>query len=360
MGRRLVANITSEYIAAANRLKPSKAKKSVVAYVESYDDIAFWRDVLDEYETDAVRFHIMLPSRTSLCKGKKSAMMNNLGPYMIACVDADYDWLMQGTTPLSRELCTNRYVLHTYVYAIENYQCYAEGLHNACTRATLNDRELINLEAYMEEYSRIIWPLLVWSVWCYRRGRDNEFGIMQFVDTVTYHDANTANPEVTLEYVRRRVNKKINWLHQHFPEGKKTYAPLREELLSRGLKPEVAYLYMQGHGLMDGVVLPLLQPICHRLRRERERDINNLAVHETQRQNELSGYRHSSISIEDALKKNTTHRNSTPYQWLRRDIMSLMDEINGTTKQLTEDTGVGVTDDGLLSNECTETTEGNV
>lgn len=325
MGRRLVCNITSEYIAAANRLKPCKSKARIVAYVESYDDITFWRDVLDEYETDKVCFEIMLPSRTSLGKGKKTAMMNNLGPYMIACVDADYDWLLQGKTSLSGELCKSPYVLHTYVYAIENYQCYAEGLHRACTRATLNDRVVVNLEAYMEEYSKIVWPLFVWSIWVYRKGRDNDFGIMHFMDTITYHDVNIRNPEDTLEYVRRRVNKKINWLYKRFPEGKSTYAPLKDELLSMGLTPESTYLYVQGHNLKEGVVLPLLLPICHQLRRERERDINNLAMHEVQRQNELSSYRNSSLTIEDALKKSMSYRQSVPYGWLRADIQRVVD-----------------------------------
>jgi hypothetical protein len=63
------------------------------------------------------------------------------------------------------------------------------------------------------------------------------------------------------------------------------------------------------------------------LRRERERDINALAMHETQRQNELSGYRNSSLSIDDALKKSMSYRQSQPYQWLRRDIMTLLEEV---------------------------------
>ncbi len=329
MGQRLVSNITSEYIAAANKLRPGKAKARIVAYVESYDDVAFWRDVLDEYETDNLHFEIMLPSRTTLGKGKKTALMNNLGPYMIACVDADYDWLMQGKTPVSRMLCDNRYVLHTYVYAIENYLCYADGLRRACTMATLNDREVLDSKAYMEEYSTIVWPLFVWSVWAYRMGRDSEFGIMHMIDTVTCRDVNIRYPEQTLEYVRRRVNKKINWLYRHFPEGKKTWAPLRDELLRMGLTPETTYLYIQGHGLMDGVVLPLLHPVCSQLRREREREINSLAIHETQRQNELSSYRHSSISIEEALKKSVAYRKSSPYLHLSEDIMRLMAEVGG-------------------------------
>ena len=158
-------------------------------------------------------------------------------------------------------------------------------------------------------------------------GRDNEFGIMHFIDTVTYHDVNIHSPELTLDYVRRRVNKKINWLQQHFPEGRQTYAPLKKELIQMGLTPETTYLYMQGHGLMDGVVLPLLQPICNHLRRERERDINNLAMHETQRQNKLAGYRNSSIPIENALKKSMSYRQSSPYAWLRADIERLLAEV---------------------------------
>ena len=45
---------------------------------------------------------------------------------MIACVDSDYDYLLQGATHTSRYIINNKYVFHTYAYAIENYQCYSE------------------------------------------------------------------------------------------------------------------------------------------------------------------------------------------------------------------------------------------
>ena len=43
MGKRLSDNLSSLYIGAANRLKPKKARRKIVAYVESYDDVSFWR-----------------------------------------------------------------------------------------------------------------------------------------------------------------------------------------------------------------------------------------------------------------------------------------------------------------------------
>ena len=52
MSRRLKDNITSGYFEAANRMAPKKARRRIVAYVESYDDIFFWRTVLSPLEND--------------------------------------------------------------------------------------------------------------------------------------------------------------------------------------------------------------------------------------------------------------------------------------------------------------------
>lgn len=329
--KRLKDNITSSYIQSANRLKPKSARSRIVAYVESYDDIYFWRTVLEEFETDKLYFEVMLPSRTSLSKGKKTALMNHLGKglgeYMIACVDADYDWLMQGRTPISQLLCSNPYVLHTYVYAIENYQCYAPGLHTVCVMSTLNDREIIDVEAFMSEFSSIIWPLFVWSIWAYRYEQYTVFSITDFCETVAIRDINPYHPENSLEYVKRRVNKKVAWLQQHFPQGKKTYAPLRQELLDMGLTPETCYLYMQGHTLFENVVMPVLAPICTLLRKEREKEINSLAGHSVQRQNELSCYQHSQSPVDLMLRKSVGYKESAPYQSLRADIMRLIADV---------------------------------
>lgn len=331
MKKRLQDHLSSGYIESANKLRSKKSKKRIVAYVESYDDVFFWRSILKKFENDEYYFEVMLPSRTSLSRGKKSALMNMLGPglgeYMIACVDADYDWLLQGTTEMSRIVCTNPYVIHTYAYAIENYQCYAPNLHTICVMSTLNDRVMIDLNAFMSEYSSIIWPLFVWNIWCYRYNNYSEFSMSEFCEVVTFRDVNPYHPENTLQAVKNRVNKKIAWLQRRFPEGKKTYAPLRAELLNMGLTPETTYLFMQGHSVFENVVMPLLSPVCTLLRKEREREIVKLAEHEIQRQNELACYQHSQAPVDDMLRKNTGFRTSKPYEWLSEDIKRLMEEV---------------------------------
>ena len=53
MGKRLNDNLTSGYFEAANRLNSKQARRRIVAYVESYDDIFFWRAILSQFETFA-------------------------------------------------------------------------------------------------------------------------------------------------------------------------------------------------------------------------------------------------------------------------------------------------------------------
>ena len=119
MGKRLRDNITSQYIEAANRLNSRKARHRIVAYVESYDDIFFWRSILSRFENKERYFEVMLPSRLEhLERGKKAAIMSLIadgavGKNMIACVDADYDYMQQGATATSKTILESPYIFHT-------------------------------------------------------------------------------------------------------------------------------------------------------------------------------------------------------------------------------------------------------
>ena len=173
MGKRLKDSISSKYIEAANKLRSKTSRRRIVAYVESYDDVFFWRTVLSRFEDDTRYFEVLLPSNHTLERGKKSAMMrileDKVGRDMIACVDADYDYLINGATETSQRMINNPYVFHTFAYSIENLQCYAPSLHNVCVAVTLNDHQLIDVEEFMKQYSIAIFPLFVWSIWHYRR-----------------------------------------------------------------------------------------------------------------------------------------------------------------------------------------------
>ena len=307
---RLSSHLNSAYIAAASRLEGRAARPRVVAYVESYDDIFFWRDALSE-AAPHVQFEVVLPSRLTLGRGKKIALANRLGPHMIACVDADYDFLMQGATPTGEMVCRSPYVVHTFVYAIENLQCHAEVLDRVCVMATLNDRVIFDFRAFLTAFSRIVHPLLVWNVWAYRYGFFTQFSLTDLARTVEVREVQLYHPERMIDDLRRRVNRQIAALQRRFPQARATYKPLRDEMARLGVTPETAYLYMRGHDLVDVVLGPILSAVCEVLRREREREITQLACHAVQQQNELAAYRHAIAPVEEMLRKHTAYH-ATP------------------------------------------------
>ncbi len=331
MAKSLKQNLTSAYLDAAHRLASKKARRRIVAYVESYDDIAFWRTLLSEFENEERYFQVMLPSSTSLAKGKKTVLMNTLntaelGRSLIACVDSDYDFLLQGSTSTSRKINGSPYIFQTYGYAIENFHCFAESLREVCVQATLNDRFVLDFPAYMKRYSQIAYPLFLWNVWFYRQRDTHTFPMYDFNACVRLQEVNVRHPYKALDDVQRTVTAKLKGFHNRFPQEIKKVEQLGKELEPLGLTPDTAYLYIQGHHIMDGVVLRLLTPICTVLRREREQEIKRLAEHSEQYHNELTGYENCQANVSLMLKKNSGYKNLYLYQWLKEDIQQFLDE----------------------------------
>lgn len=324
-------NLSSLYIGAANRLKSKGARRKIIAYVESYDDISFWRTLLGGFEDETRYFEVMLPSRTTLTKGKKSVLMNDLGSRlgqnMIACVDSDYDYLLQGATQTSQYIINNPYVFHTYAYAIDNYQCYAGALHEVCVTATLNDRPVIDFVAFMRLYSQIAYPLFVWSVWFYRKHNLSEFSLLDFCSYVRIEKINVYHPEHSLENMERKVKRKLRDLERRHSKSVGEVEAMKKEFSRLGVEPEETYMFIQGHHIMDCVVMKLLTPVCNLLRRERETEIKELAAHDVQFHNELTSYQHRQSGVELVLRRHTGYKVSPLYKKLEEDVRRFLKKL---------------------------------
>ena len=330
MAHRLKDNINSQYFQAANALKPKQARRRIVAYVESYDDVYFWRTVLSPFENEERYFEVMLPSKQTLVRGKKSVLMNFIegqtGPDMIACVDADYDYLMQGATEQSRWVLESPYVFHTYVYAIENFQCYAPSLHDVCVAVTLNDHRIFDFRDYFQQFSEACFPLFVWSVWAYRTGNHNRFSLSDFNRICDPGGFTVQQPQASLANIRRKVQTRVRELQRQFPDSKEAYLKVKDDLRRLGVTPQTTYLYVQGHHLFDTVVAPILTKVCNLLRQERQSEISRARAHHTQKQNEMSCYENSRQDIKAMLKKNTGYQQCPLFLKLQDDVKRLLDK----------------------------------
>ena len=299
-------------------------KRLVKVYVEGYEDVAFWRCIFDHFRNPYMRFEISVPTRPDLPKGKKilMSMIPASSEEMLLCVDSDFDHLFGDSTEQSRTVNNSRYMFHTYAYATENFLCYAPSLHNVCVKATKNDTRIFDFVAFMEEYSRIIYPVFLWYVYSARMGTESIFTLNDFRCTVRigYLDLK-ANGRSTLEWLRGNVESRLRSLRQKYPHMQpdidKFGIYLRD---SKDVVPEQTYLYMHGHTLMDNVVMVLLNEVCDKLRKLSHARINASSKEGIALRDEVSNYNNSLRSIRDVLLDNENYTSCPLYKRLSLDI----------------------------------------
>lgn len=313
--------LNSNYIKASNALNGKNARRKVIAYVESYDDVFFWRSILSTLETPERYFQVMLPARgRKLERGKKAVLMSafkdSVGPNMIACVDADYDYLKQGSNSMSQEICFNPYVFHTYAYSIENLQCLASSLREVCVMVTLVDSpDILDFEWFLSRFSEIIYPLFVWNVLCARNASYGDFGLNDFIKTIQTGTVVKWHVHDTLRRLESKVERKLKQIEASAStKAKKAYRELLDEMTILSVFPQETYLYIHGHSLFNDIIVPMLTKECDHLINEREQEIRFQSKHATQEENELSCYENSLETITSMLKKNTLYLSSPQVQ----------------------------------------------
>ena len=127
-----------------------------------------------------------------------------------------------------------------------------------------------------------------------------------------------------MEKLRHKVQQKLAFLQRNHPNAKESYLNTKHDLINLGVEPVDTYLYIQGHHLFDKVVVPIMKRLCDQLIREREREINQTAIHDTQRRNELSSYSHSVEDVIPMLRRNVGYLLAKPYLRLNSDVEKLL------------------------------------
>ena len=308
------------------------SKKLVQVFVEGYEDVAFWRGIFDHYESERLTFEINVPPREDLAKGKKVIlqMLPDSSPYKLLCVDSDFDHLFGNSNEQAHTVNNSKYLFHTYAYATENFLCYPPSLHNVCVKATKNDARIFDFEYFMREYSKTIYPLFLWYAYSAFLKTENVFTLLEFKGAVklNYLEVDN-NGRSTLEWLGRQVEK---WLHileerykgHGFARKLKTFEQM---LVNRGLRPEATYMYMQGHTLMDNVVMVMLGAVCEQLKLMSIIRINTSTKTGVALKNEMSNYNNALRNVRDVLLDNEAYKECTLYKRLQADIESYISTL---------------------------------
>ena len=320
-------------------LRVEDNKTLVRVFVEGYEDVAFWRCIFDNFTNPYLRFEISVPTREDLPKGKK-VLINNAdkaNQTLLLCMDSDFDYLLSDDDEQSRLIIEHPYMFHTYAYATENYLCYAPSLHNVCVKATKNDTRIFSFETFLADYSRTIYPLFLWYVYSASKHTENVFPLADFKSSVRLNYLDIPdNGRNTIEWLARQVARREQALEYQYPEIAKDIPRFGEYLRTKGVEPELTYLFMHGHTLMDNVVMIVLHDVCEKLRQMSLAKIVASSKEGIALNNEMSNYKNCLRSIRDVLLDNDNYTSCPLYKRLKADIQRYIDSTIATLGVATE------------------------
>lgn len=311
-----------------------KAVKPILVYVESHEDISFWYGILKDYESSKVKFDIQLPSHESLTKGKHEVLerfKNNVGSYLILCVDSDYDYLLQGRTETSRLINQNDFIFQTYAYSIENLRCFSPSLYHVSVQASHKTHDKIDFEELLRRYSAITFPLFIWSVFLETIGDTTTMDMTAFCSHIRVQETIKIGDDRGENYfqaVTQRVTAQVNHLETVFSQYFEEIESLKGELCSLGVNSENTYLFIQGHTVEDNFVLMFMNPLHLSLKREVENSIRTLARNTQEITQEINHYKNKISEPKEVLKTNTEYKSCFLYQKIKHDIERFMAKLD--------------------------------
>lgn len=282
MSTRLEDSNTSQLIELTRHFRPRVAKRDLLVLVESDDDKPFWNIFFGKVKERYARITITtLKVRVEDSdeekeeKGKDALMkVGGLGPSKVIAVDRDYDTLVPGYHVYSNRIDTDKYVLHTRFYSIENHKLqpgiacrYVEDvMHVPCT---FNFKEA--LELFSQKIADALLLLLVYER---RRVSGNipdpqhpEITIRGLRGIITGVPVKLNTYRNDFESVRQELDRKYGSLYARY---RVEMEAMRIELRDNHGKQEADYWkLLQGHTLFASIA-PIMEGIACQIKRQNE------------------------------------------------------------------------------------------
>lgn len=222
-----------------------------VVLVEGKTDKWFWSRVLDQVIPQQYKIYADVNSPAPQASGKLAlaSFLPFAAPDFIICLDSDFDYLLQAPG------IQQPFVLHTYVYSVENMLCYAPTLTKIVSTKIGRQETGFDFEGFFVQYSETVYAWLLVQV----HARQQQQPASPYFPALEREQL--ARPFEHLNAMRVQIEQEIcQDLSRLHPAP--AFQSLAVQLAQLGLTPQNAYLFIRGHELLNKVTLPLLKAVA--------------------------------------------------------------------------------------------------
>lgn len=309
MATDLRAANSSQLIHLGNKFRRKAEREKVYVYVEDDIDIVFWRHFFRKHESKYSIVIQTLQIDQKELRGKASLLskidLTTLGKNKIICIDSDFDLIIPDYSTYSNEIISNKYILTTYLYSIESFKCYHSNLTEYIYKSTLCDNITEDISGIFEEFSVLISDLfliLLTSI----HNKDKYYSSKDFgndLSKISY--SKTGFSDRSIEYIKNKAERMEHYKQAHIIEINAFESYLKN---SSFLRCDY-YLLINGHDLVNYIVVPIMKFIIKPLRSNKISKIYTLKESEIRKKTLLQQYHNQTNtstdphSIQDRIKQ---------------------------------------------------------
>lgn len=336
MASNLIEYATSlEFISSARSMRRLVDKPKVYLYVEDDLDKAFWRKIIDPY-SDVYEFEIsvienlsgeLIPGKDYMlkCVKEKSLQLNS---YVMCCVDADYDLIINDSEKYSDLIRKNAYVIHTHWYSMENLKCYPLNQYNDIAyRVSLPKTSICNdFSCCLAEISKLLSRLILFTI------LDKKIGLGEFTvkDLKSFvSNVSIFNSDLTIrDEFQSKIREKEEILQQRIDSNMNEFIEIQSKLNGMGYTPDNYYCIMQGHTLLENIAAEIIKAVSEPIR---DAWFRNLSGTKEQKKLASEHYAHNTgvndnnqeslkVRIESMFRDNYDVENTEAYTIIQKQI----------------------------------------
>lgn len=261
---------TSQEIELSRYFRKKTDKKDILVLVEGDDDIPFWtllfQDYIDKYahiDIQTLKLTDEESRKERDRKGKNALMeITHLGPSKVVAVDMDYDNIVPDYHSYSARIGTDKYVLHTIYYSIENHKLFPDIIHRYAEMVVKEPVDY-NFEELHTLLSKAISPILLLLI-AYEIKRvipnskeqtSNEICIDDLFHLIASWNFRLEN--ITEDIERWSVSLQVQYrtlIERYSTE----ISTLKQTLQESGIDESKYWKYLQGHTLSNFLLRALV------------------------------------------------------------------------------------------------------
>jgi hypothetical protein len=234
-------------------------------YVESKNDIGFWRYLIEHIYP---KKYEVKPAAKLKADGKKTLEKeySKLNSMCLVGIDSDMDYLCPSRSQYSSELNSNPYVLHTFSYSKESFQCSIESIEDITARLVFKDEFSSEIIDALMQFSGMIYEALL--IHLYRHNKNPEL----HEDGLLWKNLKLSGNASIINALDLKINSdaidsikaKIDAFLAKYAitsAEKQEFENFVTDTKQKGLSQETAYQFIKGHVLHDTYVYPALKII---------------------------------------------------------------------------------------------------